>query len=49
MHVAFEILNVHQAISISWTKASGHIIFDAKMDLLKKQDGLRTDIGCLNQ
>ena len=44
--VAFEILDINAPIPIGWTKSSGHIIFDVKMDFTRKarwvKDGHRT-------
>jgi hypothetical protein len=44
--VAFEILDTDQAIPVGWTKSSGHLVFDVKMDFTRKarwvKDGHRT-------
>ena len=44
--VAFEILETGEPIPVGWTKSSGHIVFDVKMDFTRKarwvKDGHRT-------
>ena len=44
--VAFEILEDKQPPPIGWTKSSGHLVFDIKMDFTRKarwvKDGHRT-------
>jgi len=44
--IAFKILEPHEKMPVGYTKSSGHIIFDVKMDLTKKarwvKDGHRT-------
>ena len=46
IRVAFDVLENHQNIPVGWTKASGHLIWDVKMDLRRKdrwvKDGYRT-------
>ena len=44
--VAFDILENHQPVPVGWTKATGHLIWDVKMDFTRKarwvKDGHRT-------
>ena len=46
MRVAFDILEAHENIPVGWTKASGHLIWDVKMNFTWKarwiKDGYRT-------
>ena len=46
MGVAFDILEAHENVPVGWTKASGHLIWDVKMDFTRKgrwvKDGHRT-------
>ena len=34
--VGFDVLEDHQSVPVGWTKASGHLIWDVKMDLKRK-------------
>jgi len=34
--VAFEILELGKLIPIGWSKSSGHLVFDVKMDFIRK-------------
>ena len=34
--VAFNVLEAHESIPVGWTKASGHLIWDVKMDFTRK-------------
>ena len=36
MGVAFDILKAHGNVPVVWTKASGHLIWDVKMDFTRK-------------
>ena len=44
--VAFDVLEDHQRVPVGWTKASGHLIWDVKMDFTRKarwvKDGHQT-------
>jgi hypothetical protein len=44
--VAFDILEGHQHVPVGWTKTSGHLIWDVKMDFTRKacwvKDGHKT-------
>ena len=44
--VAFDILEDHQNVPVGWTKTSGHLIWDVKMDFTRKacwvKDGHKT-------
>lgn len=34
--IAFEILDYRKMIHVDWTKASGHLILDLRMDFIRK-------------
>ena len=34
--VAFDVLEDHQRVPVGWSKASGHLIWDVKMDFTRK-------------
>ena len=46
MEVTFDVLEDHKNVPVGWTKESGHLIWDAKIDFTQKsrlvKDGHRT-------
>ena len=46
--VAFDVLENHQSVPVGWTKASGHLIWDVKIDFTRKSSHRLTRLNQSN-